>query len=515
MTAPHRPELAAQSIGLWSMLAGAIIAQQVGSKAVRDGLFLAHVSAHALPRAMLLGAVFSVPIVLGVSTALTRHGPRRVAAALLFGSSALFGLEWALLARAPVLTAWLLYLHIATLGGTTISAFFSNVSEHFDPHRAREASSRVISGAAIGGMVGGLGVSWLAHTFGQHELLAILSLVNLGCAGVLACMRSPPTQAQPAKTRWGLALALDSLAQSDYLRSIAYLVLLTGFTSALLDFNFKLEASRSAAAGPQLLQLFALFHTTTAIVTAIVQVAVAQPALERLGLAGTLAALPGALLLGGAFGPFMPRMWNTLLLRATSSVLESSLFRSAYEPLYTPLSQQRRRSIKTLIDVAGGRLGEALGSVALLLLALLWPKTQLVPALGCAMLGAAVALLLSIKMHSGYVAELAASLRKGSVRLNQNEVVDSTTRLTLSQTHVELERGQLLAEIAAQRASTSPPAPPPLAPPLREADQALVTAAGDLLSANHARVTQVLRRGPLDLRLVRIAIGLLEHSLLV
>ncbi|MET0390539.1 MAG: MFS transporter [Polyangiales bacterium] len=526
MSQPAPPHAAAESVGLWSVLSAAILAQQVGSKTVRDGLFLAEVSAEALPRAMLMSALLSVPMVLGTSRAMTRFGPRRVAAGLLGLSSVLFGLSWLLLERAPALTAWIAYLHIATLGGTTISAFFSNVSEQFDPHRARHASSRVISGAAVGGVIGGLGASSLARAFGQRELFLVLALINVAASVALALL--PPSAASTSPTapkspaRWALGDTLGSVAKSGYLRSIAILVLLTGFTSALLDFNFKLQAATSLGKGPELLQLFAAFHTGTAIVTALVQLIVAQPALERLGLAGTLAALPGSLLLGGALGAFVPRLWSTLVLRGVSSVLESSLFRSAYEPLYTPLSQHTRRSTKTLIDVAAGRLGEATGSAALLMLALVWPRSQLVPALAFAMLGAAAALFLSIRMHSGYVAALAASLRKGSIKLHQNEVIDSTTRLTLSQTHMEIERGQLLAEIAAHRASKAPPPPVGLGPyesahrPAADSGQRwLVMAAEDLLSGDHTRVKQQLTRGPLDPRLVPFAIGLLEQAPLV
>jgi hypothetical protein len=131
---------------------------------------------------------------------------------------------------------------------------------------------------------------------------------------------------------------------------------------------------------------------------------------------------------------------------------------------------------------------------------------------------AALSLLLSLHMHSSYIAELARSLRKGTVRLRNTDVRDSTTRLTLSQTHIEIERSQLLAEIAAQRGSQPPP---PLAavrsaPPQAAAQHAQLQAAvADLLSADRARVTALLKSGPLDVRLVSVALPLLEHAELV
>jgi hypothetical protein len=150
-------------LGLLSFLAALVLAQQVGSKVVRDALFLAQASAAQLPQAFLFGALLSVPLVLGAAFLSTRIGPRRVAAACLLLNSALFVVEFVLLPRAPLATAWLVYLHVVALGGTTLSSFFSNVSELFDPHSARQASVRVTAGAAIGGAVGGLCVSLIAR----------------------------------------------------------------------------------------------------------------------------------------------------------------------------------------------------------------------------------------------------------------------------------------------------------------------------------------------------------------
>ena len=493
----------------WSLLAAAVLAQQVASKALRDGLFLAEVSAVQLPRVMLLGAMLSVPVVLVTASMMSRLGPRRLGALLTGFSSALFAGEWAWLGHAPQVVAFCVYLHVSTMGAVAISVFFSNVSEHFDPHSARLASTRVTSGAAIGGMIGGFGASAVASRMGQPALLLALAVVNLGCSLALTWMPASGQRRQ-APEPTGLAHALGRLQRSRYLLSIAALVLSTGFTSALLDFNFKSQASLALGKGPELLPLFAAFHTLTSILTALIQLTLAGRALERLGIAGTLAILPGSLLLSGAVGPLLVPLWSSGLQRGVSSVLESSLFRSAYEPLFTPLSQRTRRAIKTLIDVAAGRLGEVSGSALLLLLVQVWPGAQRLPVLLCAMLGAALALLLSLRMHAGYVSELTASLRKGAVQLQPHEVVDNTTRLTLSQTHMELERSQLLAQIAAQRMSQ----PPSLAAVERVQDEPLLSAARELLRAEPARVRSLLQ-SPLDPRLAPLAIGLLRHDALV
>jgi hypothetical protein len=137
--------------------------------------------------------------------------------------------------------------------------------------------------------------------------------------------------------------------------------------------------------------------------------------------------------------------------------------------------------------------------------------------------------MLSLRLHAAYVAELAASLHSGAVRLGQHDVRDATTQLTLSQTMTELQQGELLAQLAALRnmaqsgvavASTSGsgpilPVPQQPASGAGDSNQALLAAATDLLSAQRPAVTKLLEQGPLDERLVPFAIPLLQYTALV
>jgi ATP:ADP antiporter, AAA family len=534
----------ARAATLSTLCGMAIMAQHVGGKALRDGLFLTQFAVDALPKAMLASAILAIPAVLGVSFGMTRFGPDKVAPAMLVLSAALFGAEWALLPLHPHAIAGFVYLHVATLGGTVISAFWSLLSERFDPHSAKHALARVTNGVALGGLFGGLLVSHAAKTVDSRSLLLAIGAINLVSALGVARIGRAPYAASAAGESFALASPITVLRGSKYLRALALLVLLTGFVSALLDFSFKAEALASLGSGPQLVQLFALFHTATAVVTALVQTTLARRALERLGLAGTLAVLPSTVLLTGALGVSVPMLWSNALLRGASSVLESSLFRSAYEPLYTPLPADVRRSSKTIIDVGVGRLGEALGSGSALLLVSFVLVHASSAVILVAMAGAALALLISLRLHDGYVAALTQSLRSGAVSLRESDVIDSTTRLTLSQTQTELNRGELLAQLAALRANfPQPVAIAPRAPgttlpgaePARNAHPAgaarlqapdnlqlgrsqlahgqepVLEAARDLLSGEPARIHALLAKGPLDRRLVALVIPLLQQ----
>jgi AAA family ATP:ADP antiporter len=112
------------------------------------------------------------------------------------------------------------------------------------------------------------------------------------------------------------------------------------------------------------------------------------------------------------------------------------------------------------------------------------------------LLGALLTLILSQRLRRGYIAELAASLRSGTVVLDESGVQDQTTRLTLSQTLTDLNRERLLMEINALRArsqggeSSSPAAPTSAAE--SERNRRLLDTTSDLLSGETERLRRAL-----------------------
>lgn len=65
-------------IGVASFTAGALIAQQIVGKSVRDALFLTTFSAADLPAMMIVGALLSLSSAVAMSRLLQRYGPRRI-----------------------------------------------------------------------------------------------------------------------------------------------------------------------------------------------------------------------------------------------------------------------------------------------------------------------------------------------------------------------------------------------------------------------------------------------------
>lgn len=498
-----------------------MIAAQVAGKATRDAYFLSLHPASDLPSVIGASAVLSIATVLIVARAMTRFSPARVVPIAFAVNASLFVGEWALSHQMPPLTAVVVYLHTASLGATVISAFWSMINERFDPHTARRAMGGIAAGSTFGGVVGGAGAWALAGVIPLPSMLLVLAVLSSSAAVAATRIGSPTAIArthEPAKPR---ASALRALGEMPYLRQLALLVALVAFGEATVDYVFKASADAHFASAERLVTFFAVFHMSTAVAAFALQTALAKKALAGIGLAGTLAFLPGIVVAGGVLALLFPAVWSVVVLRGGAATMQNSFYRSGYELLYTPLVPEKKRPTKTLIDVGFERLGTAAGAgLLMLVLALTTTRIEailLVIAIGTALAALAIASLL----HTGYVSALADSLRAGFVKLASDDVVDRTTHRTLSNTTMALDREKLLHEIAAMRARSGlvDPREPQLSAAEAAAldvDDPLLHAIADLRSGNARRVrARLSARRAIDPLLVPFVIPLLgKHETL-
>jgi hypothetical protein len=488
----------------------------VTGKTVRDALFCAYFPSTELPKAMVAGAALSALIALLVTRAFRRSSPGSILPPLLLLNAVGFIVEHLVFENAPRAVAMVLYLHVSGVTGLIASGFWSVVNERFDPHALRRAISRIGLGGTLGGFVGGLTAERLAAWAGASWSLVALAALNVIGALTLHSLRSPQPPAAPASSSAPASLG------SSYLREIALFVGLTALTSSVVDFAFKANAMNRYTTPETLLQFFALFYTGTNLLSFLVQGLVTPRLLDRAGLGVGLSVLPASLSVTGVLALAVPGLWAQALSRAADGALVNSLYRSAYEPLYTPLAPERKRSLKALIDVLVNRAGDALGSLFSWGLVLTWPTSASAGANVIVALAALATLLLTRRLRRGYIAELAASLRSGAVVLDEEVVQDQTTRLTLSQTLTDLNRERLLREIAALRAaapgasppdssvplpSTRPPAAPSVDP---ERGARASAAVADLCSGDPRRLQRALEAA--DPELSAFVIPLLERD---
>lgn len=508
-----------RSAALAALLSAAImIAQQVGSKATRDALFLSSFDPEDLPRVVIASAAASMVAVLAASRAYARFGPAKVVPGAFGVSAALYAGEWALAEPLPRPVAVVLYLHTAVFGALVISGFWSVVNERFDPHSAKRVVSRIGTGATLGGVAGGLLAERVGEWGDANAMLLVLGALNALAAVGVTRIGVPDGRRPESDPTEG---AMEVLRRAPYLRSLAALVLLTAASAALLDYAFKAEAARHFEQGSDaLLRFFALFHVGAAVLSFLLQTGLAKPALERLGVAGSAATLPVVVLVTAAVGAGLTRLATVVVARAAELVFANSIFRSGYELLYTPVDPDEKRPTKALIDVAGNRLGDALGS-GLVLVALAAAGALAVPVvLGLAAAVAVLSLYVARRLHRGYVGQLEASLRKGTPAAAEAELHHAATLQTLST--LGLDREALFEQLAAQQSWSERVTHPSIDGPEEDdaqepdgidapADDPVHEAARVLRRGDAAAIRELLGAEPLDPRLADHAIALLAR----
>jgi hypothetical protein len=249
-----------------------------------------------------------------------------------------------------------------------------------------------------------------------------------------------------------------------------------------------------------LLSFFARFHLATGVLSLVLQAVTTRAALMRMGLAGTLALPSGIVFSCGALALLSPRLWSATLLRAAQAASRNAMFRPAYELLYVPLAEERKRSSKVIVDVACDKLGTILGAgvVAAVLAAAPEPRSVL---LLLVLLLAGLGVALALRSRAGYVDTLVQSLRSGMLTLDATQVLDGTTLHELARIEGErLSRAVHLTQTVAVPGHVAPEDP-------------WLVAALELRSGDKERVRRVLAsEAAQDARLVSYVIPLLARD---
>ncbi len=486
---PSRSEALDQQAAFAAAVAAfLLIASQVAARAVRDALFLSAFEVRSLPLVMGAAAVSALAGAELLSLALAHRSPARVVPAAAALSAALLGVWWAVGLFSTQAAALLVYLHVSAFGGALVSGFWSLVNERFDPHTARRVVGPIGTGATAGGMAGG-GLAWASSQLLPLSATPLL-LVVLGLVAALLLKRSSSGEHQVHAAVPGARLGASVLMRNSHLRNVALVVFLGAVTEALLDFQFKAQASERFVSGAPLLGAFAAFHTAMGLMSLVLQAAFSRLALREIGIAGTLALRPLLTSLASLAGVLAPRFLTATLARGSHETLTNSLFRSAYELLYTPVSEAEKRRVKAVVDVSVDKAGALLGSALIALCLALVPGSAESLLFVAAGLLSLLALALSPLLHRGYVQTLEQSLLAGRLRLDPAEALDYATQHTIAHTG-HLERDTLLRQISLLRGEE---ASLPLDVP--HVDRSSIDALRELRSGQPAAIRSVLRATP-------------------
>ena len=421
---------------------GAVSAQFIAGKATRDALYLANLDVTTLPTMVIGTAALSILLVFASSRGLQKVAPATFVPLAFAASAAMLLASWALTASMPVLAARLVYLQISGLGPMLGSSFWLIATERFDPHTARHHFGRVAAVGTLTGLAGALVAERMAALVGVTAMLPLLAALNLLCAWQIRRLAN----STPATTHQTIDAAppdlaaaspqsgLHVLAQTPYLRNLAWLVLLGTIGAALADYIFKAQAVQTFGRGDSLLRFFALYYAGVSLLSFVVQTTSSALALERLGLSLTASTPSLALTVGGLVGLVFPGLAGALIARTGESVFRGSLFRTGYEIFYTPIPAEEKRAAKSIIDVGFDRLGDAVGGGTIRLMILLPAAQQYSVILLGAVVCSAVAIVVARRLSQGYIQTLERSLLDRAVELDLSDVEDITTRTAVLKT---------------------------------------------------------------------------------
>ncbi len=454
-------------------VAAALAAVEIAALAARDGLFLSQLPATRLPLAMIASATLAIAATGVVSSWLRRAPPARVASRTLWASGLIFIVIGGLALDRPGLAAVVLYLHVTGIVPVIASVFWSVVSEGFDPYSAKRAVARMAAAGALGGVVGGVAAERITTHVGLPTLLVVLggvcALAGWGAMRVAAGIYSPRfTDAAPDESNGrsdsekGPSI-VRLLTERPLLRQMATLMLIVAVVETLVDYALKVEAVAVFHGDDALVRFFAAFYTGCGLLAFAIQTTVGERLLRRFGLAGAIAMLPAGVAVSGALAATVAKLWAFVLARATETIASASFFRAGFQLLYTPIPPAVKRPAKVWVDVASGSVGEIIGAGLVLGMLAVVPGLPSAWVVTLAVAGCAVALLIVRRIHLGYVAQLAKSLRTGSVALRADQALDATTARTIVESQLALDRESLLAQARAfgtgDEVRTRPPIP--------------------------------------------------------
>lgn len=482
------------------------LADQVAAKSLREGLFLSTFAVSDLPKAMLGSALAAIPATLLLSVPMQRLGPARLAPALFVVSALLHGVEWAILPSAPRAAAVVVFLHVSTFGAILTSTFWSIVNERFDPRVLKRLVGRIGASATLGGFLGGASMERAARWLDARSALLVVGGMCLLTAFGAFRLSHTFAAAKPETSE-----ARSGPAFTGYLWNLALIVACSAALSTFADVALKQIAAARFTSAESLVRFFALFYTSSAVVGFLLQALLSRRLLDTIGIAGTLTIPPIACVGLAALSLFTPSLFTVGALRGADMALGSSLFRSAFEPLFTPLSPAAKRGAKAFIDVAFDKGGDAVASAIILGAGFLAPMgTPRVP-LVLSLVAGVLFLALSFRARRGYVTELEKSLRSGTLNLDHADVDDATTKMTLSVTAFGIDRTKLLEQIARLRQGADASDAGRTGPDSAEAE-ALAEDVRVLAGSDTNAVTAVLTRPGLDPRLAAFVVPHLARS---
>ncbi|WP_394839972.1 MFS transporter [Pendulispora rubella] len=394
---------------------GAILAAHTMLETARDTLFLEKVPLRHLPWMYLAIAALSALLVMVPRRGGSKSEAKPVWLGAGLGAAALgtaaFGLFATASARGFYYT---LYLWSGLIGATAVTQFWSTMARLFTMGEAKRVYARINLGGILGG-VSGAALARGLFLVAPARALLFLAAATFAGAGILSAFsatRASAAEAEAPASQLAVQPALvRDVFDNMYLRRIGAMALTATITLTLLDYVFK-RALVARVPAESLGGTLASVALATNVCSAVGQSFLVPRIIRLHGAVGSLIVFPALLLTGAVAGTLGPVVAVAVAMRLVDGTLRFSLHRTAVELLFVPVKASLRTRAKTLVDVVTQRGGQALASVAILLLPPQIPLRILTAVLA---VGSATWLYLVQRLRAPHVELFRAMVEEGSI----------------------------------------------------------------------------------------------------
>lgn len=345
-----------------------LIASHAILETARDALFLAKIPASRLPWVYMAIAAASLVLAQAQARAAQRLSGRAALSAWVFVAALVTATFWLVLGYMGSLGLYALYVWSGVLTTLILVHFWTLLGDLFTITQAKRLYGFIGAGSVLGAICG----SGLATAISRAVDPADLILVS--AAGLFATSAVPgflrPAAASSGTTENRSVRLRDNLRfvmRKRYATWVALFVIISTAGLTFADYLFK-SAVAANVAPEQLGAYFATIYFALNLLSLFTQLVVIGWLLRRFDLATALSLLPFFLVLGAGVMLAMPGLIAALIIKGADGGLRYSVHRTATELLYVPFTDHGRRLVKGFIDVVGQRGGQALASVAILVL---------------------------------------------------------------------------------------------------------------------------------------------------
>ena len=330
---------------------------------VCESLFLSSWGASKMPHVWIISALATAAVVWVYNKFVVSTRPSRLFAVSNFLAVAfflLFYLYFSAKNRGFSLMAFIVKdIYVVIL----IEQLWTFCDTTFSEKRAKILYGFLAGGCSIGGIVASVMTSELASVLGSKNLIFVgcgalllgvwlFGHANRKGGAVLARARKKGTDnAQESEKKGSIWGGFDVVLKSKYLILICVMLMLSQFVTALIGLQFNQVLEVQVTEMDLRTAYLARFYGATNVISLVLQFGISAPMLHFLGILLSLVLVPAIMGAGSLAFFFAPTMGVLFGTRLANKSLSYSIFRSAKEILYIPLSYIEKYKGKAVIDM--------------------------------------------------------------------------------------------------------------------------------------------------------------------